>query len=296
MKLIQHTDQALTMQMKPWLLWLLSGMSVLIGLAVLMLFSSITTLRCQKILAAATCIIQTTRWLSQPEAVKLAVIQGAYVETSHYGNGYTYRVQIRTGDGTIPFTLAYSSGYDAKHAIVAQLESFLHRPQQTSISLVDDHRWLGYSLSSVFILSATLITALLGNVVTCTFDRSCDRVTLYQQGLLGKTINYYSLGQVVEIHIEVSQGSISDSYCLCLRVASDRTSTQSEVQSEAHITTQLVPLASYFSAGQSEIDEAGERICQFLHLEKPKATHPSETRWAIAHLIHLWESLHTESR
>lgn len=122
-----------------------------------------------------------------------------------------YQVLLLTNTGTIPFTRLEYSKYDSEQfqSVISSINSFLATPLEKSLALQEDDRELGYfSIEvSIFLGLLALLIISSGTLITCTFDKEANNMTLsYCRwfGILGETVIQHPLDDIRDVKIEDS--------------------------------------------------------------------------------------------
>jgi hypothetical protein len=128
-----------------------------VGIGAMLLFGTLSTLTCARDLGdGGRCTLVTSSLRgSQTQEIALSQLTGADVERStgsrrERSSSETYRIILLTHKGPIPFTSAYSSGYDSKKDIAERVSAFVIDPSEPNLEVSQDDRWLGYLFGGVF--------------------------------------------------------------------------------------------------------------------------------------------------
>lgn len=253
MKIVQQTPTELTLRLRPVGLWVFGGIFAAAGLAVIICFGRATTLACNRVEPTqGSCEIAESSLLGfAAREISLTSLQGAEVETQTDSDGSTHRVVLLTRDEDIPFPFYYSSGYDKKQANASRINAFVNNPAEIALGIQDDGRWFAYPFGGIFV-AAGLFVISTGKVVTCSFDKTLDRMTLRRQGLFGAEVIKHSIWRISDVQVESSiDGDDDRTYRVSFKLkAGDH-----------------LPLTSYYSGGKGDKQQTVERIRTFLKLE-----------------------------
>ncbi len=265
MKIIHHSPTLLTLQLRPWFLWLFGAAFSTAGLVVILLLGNVTTLTCQRTGTTGDCKLSQSGVLdSSLQRLPLNEVRGAEIATHHNRDGNTYQIRLLTDTGEIPLTSYYSSGYSSKANVVQQIEQFVSNPEISSLSIQEDGRWFAYPFGGVFLLSGLAIATCFGQVVTCSFDKTMGKFTIQRQGLLGNHQRHYRIQDISNVEIEESRGNNSSTYRVSLVIYDD----SSDGYQRSKNYHQMVPLTTYYSSGYNEKQKTVDSIRNFLDLSE----------------------------
>lgn len=184
MKIIKQTPTVLTLENRSNTRGCFSVMMVmkfgmpflLAGLAAILFFGEVAILTCTRLepLQVVCKLTNSSLLRKRITQIPLGELQGADVQVNEDSDGDTYRVVLITKSDTIPLTSVYSSGQHGKRKKAEQINAFLANPEQTTLTIRQDDRWMFYLGGSV----STLVGAgILWGIVftkslkTCVFDK-----------------------------------------------------------------------------------------------------------------------------
>jgi hypothetical protein len=100
-----------------------------IGWLVIVIFGQVSTLQCAHTeTSQVACIKQVTLLGLMPIREEMVRdVRGAWVAESCDDDGCTYRVVLNTGEGDVPLTVYYSSGWRSKQETVTQINEYISR-------------------------------------------------------------------------------------------------------------------------------------------------------------------------
>lgn len=257
MKILEQTDYRLRLRERPWGMWLMGGMFTLpFAMPILMLsFSPVTAIRCQRQTLPYDCIATTTSLVSQQRVkIPLSLLRQAKLEDYVDSEGdRLYRVVLEVaGSSTILGTA--SSQASSRAAMVQQINQFLANPNQTELSArVDDRGHMQIEIAGgVFLFIVIGISYIsLASVLTLDLDRSSGTFTICHANFFRRTRKELRLREISDIAIESSESSDGDRL---YRVV-------------VHLTSgETVPLRQYYSNGYDDKKELANLLRQFLHL------------------------------
>ncbi|WP_008310569.1 tetratricopeptide repeat protein [Leptolyngbya sp. PCC 6406] len=262
MKVVQETSSHLTLQLRPWFLWLLGSIFGVAGLLP-SLFLGSQSLLCDRNPPPGQCeLTQTTLLRKQSQTWPLAELQGAEVNVSSGSDGSpTYQVILRTREDSIPLSSYSSSGEERHRQQAADINQFLQDSAQPQLLIQHNDAWFGLLFVGIFTGVALVIILVFGQIVTVDLDKLANQFTLTQRGVLGVKRIEHPLRAIVSTRIESSRNSKgSTTYRLSLVLNSG----------------EVIPLTPYYSSGYDEKQRTGERISTFLGLAPPSTNseHP----------------------
>ncbi|TVQ24560.1 MAG: hypothetical protein EA367_01510 [Leptolyngbya sp. DLM2.Bin15] len=252
MRVLTSSAQHLVLQLRPWSLWLFGGAFTLFGLLPALLIAEVATLECHRTAQPPSCELSRAGLLKNDRhLILLDHFQGVEVQESRSDDSSTYRVVLLTSEGDRPLTGYYSSGYAGKARQARQIDAFLTDLSQTQLVIQQDSRWLGYLFTLIFSGSGLLVLCLMGNVVTCEFDKLGQSFKLTRRGLLGSKIIKHPLHHIQTVHLETSHGSKGST---TYRVALDLKNGD------------RLPITTYYSSGRKDKQKTADQISAFLGL------------------------------
>ncbi len=231
---------------------------LLTGLAVMLFFGRLTSLKCQRVEPTqGSCQLVNSGLLGSDETtIPLNQLQGAKVDVNQDSDGDTYRVVLLTDGGEVPFTWVWSSGTGGKQKNADRINAFISNPGEISLRVQQDDRWFAYPFGGLFALvGAGLVFGSLLNgefIVSFTFDKALGLVRLKQQTLRRTKVTEWRLREINQVEVKEHTDSDGDkTYSLTLNLRSGE-----------HIP---VPLQSITS--QEGNQKMAECIRQFLNLK-----------------------------
>jgi hypothetical protein len=124
---------------------------VVAGLVVVINFSELATLTCQRVqLTQGSCLFVHSRLLrSDEKTMPLNQLQGAKVDVKiDTKRRSSYRLVLLTDGGEVPFTTTFISGAEDANRINA----FIANPGEISLRVQQDDRWFAYIFGGICIL------------------------------------------------------------------------------------------------------------------------------------------------
>lgn len=284
-KVLEQTSNKLVFRLRPTFAWGVEGFLSGIGLLFLVLvlnFTPITTLTCdrsttdiatlQNTSNSAICELVGVNWLGLEKSKTLiSGLQQAIEETKadKDENGkisYRYGVLLQTIEGNVPFTEYYFGNeynYEERQELISQINAFIENPSQTSLTVQQDDRltgFVGLCISGFFFFLSLLIMALCP-VITCSFDKELDRMTIKRQRWFGEKILEYSINEISDVKVEDSSTDDGSVYRVTLTLSSGEN---------------VSPTRSYTS-GFEEKQYIAKLIKSFLNLGKFKPKEQTAT-------------------
>ncbi len=100
-------------------------------------FGSTVNLNCERDSTGAVNCTRDQNWLGLLEGSTKPVpgLQRAVIQENYDDDGSTYRVALRSEQGDIPLSAAYTSGYEDKADLASQINTFLSDPAQTTLEV-----------------------------------------------------------------------------------------------------------------------------------------------------------------
>lgn len=204
MDIVEYDRTQLRIQHRPVLLWVLGGILTALGLMVIN-FEKMSTLTCQRAESTSgSCQLVESGLLGSEETeIPLNTLQNVKVDlrTNHDGND-TYRVVFLTKRGEFPFTSYYSSDTTQQESITSDIKTFIENPNQTSLRIQQDDRLFSYLFGSLIIGVGIFVIVNKGKVVTCSFDKTNDLMSLKERGLLGTKVLELPIHQIAGVTTE----------------------------------------------------------------------------------------------
>ncbi len=128
---------------------------VSVGIGVMLVASKLYTFDCERLNPPSNQ--GQCEWVAQGllgsdrSTLPIETLEDADVEESRNSDeGTTYRVVIRTTEGTFPLSNSYSSGRSGKDDITSEIRSFITTETQATLSVQQDDRWFGYLFGGIF--------------------------------------------------------------------------------------------------------------------------------------------------
>lgn len=204
MDIVDYDRTQLRIQHRPVLLWVLGGILTALGLMVINA-EKMSTLTCQRVESTSgSCeLVESGLLRSDVKNIPLGTLQNVNLDirTNHDGDE-TYRVVLLTEMGELPFTSHYNSDPTQQESIVSDINTFLENPNQTSLRIQQDERWFSYLFGSLIIAVGLFVIVNKGKVVTCSFDKTKDLMSLKQRGLLGTEVIELPIHQIAGVTTE----------------------------------------------------------------------------------------------
>ena len=124
------------------------------GLIFFLVFGQSYTLRCSRPEPSQVSCVRERRWLRSVATGSERVdgLSQAWVGESCDEDGCTYRVELATAQGEMPFTGYYSSGYDEKAVVASEINTFLADPRIPELEVRSDAGLFGFLLPAIFIV------------------------------------------------------------------------------------------------------------------------------------------------
>jgi len=113
-----------------------------------------------------------------------------------------YQVILLTATEKIPLSLYGTVDREKQEVMADQINTFLNTSPETSLVIEQDSRWFIYFLGSFFIIIGLL--AELRQVITVTFDKAMDSLTIERQGLLRNQVIEHPLEEIDEVKLNAS--------------------------------------------------------------------------------------------
>lgn len=195
LKIIERTPTTLKLEAKRDLVLLrvlMGGIPfVILGLAIIIYLAKLTTLKCDRLNPTKVGCELTSSSLLEEHITPIPVgeFQGAELKVNKSSNGTSYGVTLLTKKKDIPISDVYSSSKKVEEKKVKQINDFISKPEQMSLRIQEDNRWLFYAVGGITALvgSSSIINALTKKLdITCLFDKDADRMYLKQQNIFKK--------------------------------------------------------------------------------------------------------------
>lgn len=250
MRVLTSSAQHLVLQLRPWSLWFFGGAFMLAGLLPGLLLAEVSTLECRRTEQPPSCELSRSGLVKDDRyVIPLDQFQGVEVQESRSDGSSTYRVVLLTSEGDRPLTGYSSSGYAGKERLARQIDAFLNDSSQPQLVIQQDSRWLGYLFTLIFSGSGLLVACVMGNVVTCEFDKLGQSFKLTRQGLWGRKTIQHPLHHIQTVHLETSRSNKGrTTYRVALGLKNgDR-----------------LPITTYYSSGRKDKQKTADQISEFL--------------------------------
>jgi hypothetical protein len=118
-------------------------------------FGSTINLHCERDGMGTINCTQDQNWLGLVEGAQkpIAGLQRAVIQENYDDDGSTYRVALRTAQGVVPLSGAYTSGYEDKAELASRINAFLNDPAETTLDVSTGVPIAGvlFSVSLVFV-------------------------------------------------------------------------------------------------------------------------------------------------
>jgi hypothetical protein len=195
LKIIERTPTTLRLEAKRDLVLLrvlMGGIPfVILGLAIIIYLAKLTTLKCDRLNPTKVGCELTSSSLLEEHITPIPVgeFQGAELKVNKSSNGTSYGVTLLTKKKDIPLSDVYSSSKKVEEKKVKKINDFISKPEQMSLRIQEDNRWLFYAVGGITALvgSSSIINALTKKLdITCLFDKDADRMYLKQQNIFKK--------------------------------------------------------------------------------------------------------------
>lgn len=132
---------------------------VVAGLAFVFFLARVTELQCTHPEPTQVVCIREVKWLGiVPIGEKtMRDVRGASVDENCDEDGCTYRVIVRTGEGNVPLTDYYSSGYKAKQDTADQITAYAGQSSEGTLDVSEGSVILGVLGGGIFIVAGLAI-------------------------------------------------------------------------------------------------------------------------------------------
>jgi hypothetical protein len=128
---------------------------VVAGATVMFFFARVSELECTHPEPSEVMCEKQVKWLGTVTVGKETIrdVRGASVDESCDEDGCTYRVMVRTGEGSMPLTGYYSSGYGVKARTAAQITEYVGRSTEEPLQIREGSVLLGVLIGGIFVLA-----------------------------------------------------------------------------------------------------------------------------------------------
>jgi hypothetical protein len=209
MKITQQTSTILKLQVQNYFQYLLIvfafafGFS-LIGLLLIILSSSRTTLNCNRLESAQIdCEITKEDWLTkETDSIQVTDLQSAELDIRGRGEDETYEIILITKNSRIPLTNMHSSGAVFNHRKQNKLlNSFIQASSPDSLTIRHDLRLISIIGAIFLFASPILIFRLLFSKLTthCIFDKQLNQLFIIEISLLKVEKKHLKMNQLKEV-------------------------------------------------------------------------------------------------
>ena len=190
--------------------------NLLFGLCIILIFSPLSTLECQRVEPTqGSCQLVNSSLLGSNETkIPLNQLQSAKVDVSTDSEGdNTYGVVLLTNSGEISMSVGTSDA-DEKQKNAARINAFINNPEEISLHVQQDNREFGYLLGGIsgLIGAGLMFGSLLYRefIVSYTFDKALDLVRLKRQTFLHTKVTELSLREINQVDIKEKTDSDGD--------------------------------------------------------------------------------------
>ena len=144
-----------------FVLWVFGIVFAAFGVVFLYLFGQSTTLTCTHVESNWIDCTKQVTWMGRSikEAQHIRQLRGAYVQDNCDEDGCTYRVELRTADGTVPLTSVYSSGFEEKQSAADRINAFVDS-QEGELTLQESSGWIAILTAAVFLIVGLAVIVL----------------------------------------------------------------------------------------------------------------------------------------
>lgn len=211
MKIIQHTPTQLVLRHRPIALRALGSFLTIIGVVIIILFSKTSIFTCERVQSQqGSCELKHSYFLMSQTIIistnDLKSTEVVMTRTRGMSSFFTlqphYQVILLTPTEKIPLTLYGTVSRDKQETMAAQINTFINNPDDTSLIIDIEPRWLIYLLGGIFIIIGLL--AELSKIITVTFDKVVGGLKIEWQGLLGNEIIEHSFDKIIAVKLNTS--------------------------------------------------------------------------------------------
>ena len=129
------------------------------GVSVAAFLPEKASLKCDR--GSQRCLLENGAWVGQStNSFPIETLQGARLERNRGRRSSTYRVILNTSMQPLRFNQIASSGVDPKQNVIDQVNAFVQNPQQRSLHVQQDERFLpfllgaGFAIAGIYLLIA----------------------------------------------------------------------------------------------------------------------------------------------
>ncbi|MBE9057495.1 hypothetical protein [Sphaerospermopsis sp. LEGE 08334] len=253
MKVIQESQNQMTLRLRPWFLWIFCSILGSSGLIMPLFIAHAHTFSCRRQTSTlGTCQISIVGLLSKTEKeIALSDIQGTEIKTfKDSKDNWRSQVILLTKDGEVP-PIANTSPNDVTVKTWAkEIEAFLQDSQKQELLIEYDYRLLAYLYASVFVIADLLIVIFLGKVLICHIDKTLGTLTLEYQGLFDKSQKEYKIRDIQFMTVQKTSSKSGSTYRVAMVMQSG----------------EQIPFTSYYTSGLHNKQKTVENISRFLDL------------------------------
>lgn len=271
-KILEETRGKFIFQIRPTFSWAISiffsGIALILILFTLTI-SPVTILKCthsspqifgHQSRFNTNCELVAINWLGREQnktlipELRTALLE-AKLDSDHSSSLFDrYRVLLVNDQDNIPLTQSYTYNPEPEYqhflAVVSQINSFIEKSLEDSLTIQVEERLLGYTdfaLGVFFGLIALLIFGIAPYII-CSFDRESNLVTIERRNLFGKKSFEYKTSDIIAVKVEEQSDAESATYRLTLMLTSG----------------EKLPLAYFFTSGWQEKQQIADRLQKFL--------------------------------
>jgi hypothetical protein len=156
--------------------WMIQGSlgCLVISVILFQIGGSQITLNCQRRSPKLTYCELTTLRLFTQDSIGIPNLRGAELES----DDGTYRIALLTGGEKIPFDRAYTNfDMSKKYSDTDAINQFVKNPQQNSLQIQDDSRWLSLIFGGVLLWLA-VACIMLPSQSECYLDKTTGQLSL----------------------------------------------------------------------------------------------------------------------
>ncbi|MBF2089973.1 MAG: hypothetical protein IGR80_05600 [Synechococcales cyanobacterium K44_A2020_017] len=254
----EFTSRSFVFTARPWLLWILSGALVAMGLIIMVLLGQSSRLMCDRTEQGDGFCALTQANLLRSSTIYFPVdhLQTVQLYPPQAVSTPSHAIWLHMGDRYLPIQIYATLNDRERLAIAGRIQRFLYNPDLRSLEWVSDNRWFAYGVGWALALMGISLSVLYGKVVTGTFDKQTGQFTLRQQGVWQKQQQTYPLEAIAAVQLETSDGSAGSVYRVCLRFKSQ--------DLPPDVPTYL-PLTPYYGIGRAEHEGLMQQIQSFLN-------------------------------
>ncbi len=211
MNILLHTPTQLVFRHRPLTLWLAGSFFTIIGVVIIILLSKASTFTCERAQPnQGRCELKHSNFvMSKIFIISINDLKGAEVVMAHTRQMDSffilrphYRVILLTPTEKIPLTLYGTTNHETQDAIAAEINAYIKNPDETSLLIKRDNRWLIYILGGIFIVVG--VFAELSKIITVTFDKVVGELKIERQGLLGSQVIEHPLEDIIGVKLNTS--------------------------------------------------------------------------------------------